>query len=146
MTKIYGISGKSDVIIDIPSANGKAHMRREFTRGCPNAGMNSRPATYTTSNPSEQAFIENSRLFGTVIKIWKEFKDETVAVTYENENGKPVDAKAAPQQKEYPDVTTKDGLIATLKALGAKAAVLSSDENMRRFIKNRKLSFPNYEL
>lgn len=145
MTKIYGIYGKSDVVIDIYSANGKAYIRREFNRGCPNAGMNSRPATYTTGNPSEQAFIEGSRLFGSIIKIWKEFNDEPARILCEDDYGRKVETKPAPKQMDFPDVKDREGLVATLKALGAKAVVLASDENMRKFIKNRKLSFPNLD-
>ena len=69
MTKIYGIYGYRELNIRIPLGNGRNFIQREFTRGNPQQGAYYKPATYISSDRTEQAMIESSPMFGRQIKL-----------------------------------------------------------------------------
>lgn len=146
MTKVYGIKGMTEVVVNVHTASG-AFLRLRFTGGLPNKGNGMYPAIYMETNKIYQKLIEESR----------EFKSGFIFIHKIYDNGEPdepevVEAPApapAPQAeeavKEFPDVTTKEELFAVLKSQGAKATTLASDENVANFIKKKGLSFPNYQ-
>lgn len=139
MTKIYGISGQTTAVINIPFNGGLGSIECEFRRGVIGRGPNNRPATFATSDPAVQAIIENSAYYGHRIKLVRSIDD----------GGHVSDAKATPvipaepEVKEYPDVTTKEEAVAFLKAHGAKATNLKDDEAIKKFMAKIGASFPN---
>lgn len=145
-TKIYGIYGKSQWNIIIPTRDGRSYIECEFTKGVPASGGNYRPATFATRDEVKQRIIEDSPLFGSTIFLWREGDDD-------GQGAQPQTPAPAPKKestkkevvKDYPDVVDREGLIAVLKSLGAKAAVLVDEEAIKKFIENRGLTFPNYQ-
>lgn len=133
MVKVYGIAGR--ICANITIEVGKARLQLEFTKGCLDR-KNYRPATYSTGDAVVQKMIEDSSLFGSLIKIYRAYGNDASAETVETEQKE--------QGKEYPEVTTLEGVIATLKANGAKATVLNSEANMRKFMLAKNITFPNY--
>lgn len=150
-TKVYGIYGKTTVEINLPV--GKASLPLLFERGCLDR-KNYRPASYITSNKAVQDMIEDSPYFGRMIKLVKVYgydkaPEEKVAAPKKTATPKPV-AKSEPEEEEpvlteYPDVTTKEQLIAVVKAQGAKANILADEAKIKKFVANKGLSFPNYQ-
>lgn len=148
-TKVYGIYGKTTVEIKLPV--GKATLPLVFTRGCLDR-KNYRPATFLTNKKAVQDMIENSALFGGAIKLVKVYGAEEPAEPAPKPAAKQA-AKPAPKEEpakeaaptEYPEVTTKEQLIAAVKAHGAKAAVLADETKLKQFIDHKGLSFPNYQ-
>lgn len=129
MVKVYGIAGRT--CANITLAVGKATLQIEFTKGCLDR-KNYRPATYSTGDAVVQKMIEDSSLFGSLIKIYRAYGNDA-----------PVEEKKV-EGKSYPEVTTLEGVIATLKANGAKATVLNSEANMQKFMLAKGITFPNY--
>lgn len=151
MTKVYGIYGKTTVEINLPI--GRATLPLAFTRGCLDR-KNYRPASYITSKKSIQDMIESSPLFGRTIKLVKIYGNDTPkeeaapAPAPKKAVAKPAPAPEPEQEeapKEYPDVTTKEQLVAVVKSLGAKASILADDAKLNKFISTKGLSFPNYQ-
>lgn len=151
MTKVYGIYGKTTVEINLPI--GRATLPIAFTRGCLDR-KNYRPASYITSKKSIQDMIESSPLFGRTIKLVKIYGNDTPkeeaapAPAPKKAVAKPAPAPEPEQEvvpKEYPDVTTKEQLVAVVKSLGAKASILADDAKLNKFISTKGLSFPNYQ-
>lgn len=146
-TKVYGIYGRTTVEINLPV--GKATLPLVFERGCLDR-KNYRPASFITSKKAVQDIIENSSLFGRMIKLVKVYGNDAPeeAAPPKKAPAKPV-KKAEPVQEaaptEYPDVTTKEQLIAAVKAHGAKANILADETKIKKFIDNKGLSFPNYQ-
>lgn len=152
LTKIYAIHGKSTVVIRIPSGRtGKAYISCEFQRGRPVSGPYYRPATYATSSSIEQSIIENSPYF----------KNSTITLfrTFGSVEEKPAQASAkkaaaaapapavekAPEAVVLGDVVDRETLIEALKAHGAKAAVLASDDKMKAYMEKNNLVAPKYQ-
>lgn len=133
MVKVYGIAGRTCANIKI--GVGKATLQIEFTKGCLDR-KNYRPATYSTGDPIVQAMIENSGLFGKLIKIHRTYGE--AQRQEEKVSAKPI------EEKSYPEVTTLEGVIAVLKANGAKATVLNSEDNIKKYLTTHKIVFPNY--
>ena len=126
MLKQYGIYGQTQAIINFPINEGKAWFTAEFGRGRIGAGLQNRPATYTTANPVIQGIIENSKEFGHLIKI--------VRVSEESE-----EKKAA----AHPEITSKEDAIMFLKQNGAKATHLKDDDSIKKYAAKIGVSFPN---
>ena len=172
MTKIYGIYGYREVNIRIPLGNGRNFMQREFTRGNPQQGAYYRPATYVSSDKTEQNMIESSPMFGRQIKLIRTC-GETTEQEVQTERQQPKrqahssrgPIKVVEQPKQEPvaepesdaaqeddaaeihdEITTREELIAFLKSQGAKATVLASNDKMAQFIADRNLSFPNLNM
>ena len=134
MLKVYGIHGQTQAILNFPINDGKAWFTAEFGRGRIGAGMQNRPATFTTGNPVIQGIIENSREFGHLIKI--------VRVT-EDDSEKKAAAPEAPALAAHPEITSKEDAIAYLKANGAKATQLRDDESIKKVAAKLGVFFPN---
>ena len=137
MLKVYGIYGQTQAVLNFPINEGKAWFTAEFGRGRIGAGMQNRPATYTTSNPVIQGIIENSVEFGHLIKI--------VRVTEDSEEKKAA-APAAPALAAHPEIYSKEDAIAFLKANGAKATHLKDDESIAKFATKIGVFFPNLDI
>lgn len=173
MTKIYGIYGYRELNIHIPLANGRNFIQREFTRGNPQQDAYYRPATYISSDRTEQAMIEGSPLFGRQIKLIRTCDDgqdeaqqpqpaqmvkpaskgtsrtsrRPVKVVAQQPEPEPEDeSENDPAAEVHDDITTREELIAFLKARGAKAAVLLDEGKMAQFIADQNLSFPNLNM
>lgn len=149
MTKVYGIHGKTTVEIKLPV--GKATLPLVFTRGCLDR-KNYRPASFMTSKKYIQDMIESSPLFGKTIKLVKAYGKDEPAEKVAPKKAKvaiketpAVEQEEVPEIAEYPDVTTKEQLIAVVKSHGAKATVLADEAKLKKFIASKNLSFPNYQ-
>lgn len=159
-TKIYGIYGYTTTIIRVPAGDGKAYLNCEFTKGCPHNRANYRPATYSTSDPTEQTIIENSPMFGRFIKLVRTYEDKSTPVVQQksgNRRGRqapvipeaPVEEAPAPKQgdadvSDYPEINSREGAIEILKQNGAKATDLVSDEKIAAFMSKKKITFSNF--
>lgn len=148
LTKIYAIHGKSTVVIRIPSGRtGKAYISCEFQRGRPVSGPYYRPATYATSSSIEQSIIENSPYFkNSTITLFRTFgsAEEQPVAAAAKKTAAPV-AEKAPEAVVLGDVVDRETLIEALKAHGAKAAVLASDDKMKAYMEKNNLVAPNYQ-
>lgn len=139
MIKVYGIAGKTCANIKLNV--GKATLPLDFTKGCLDR-KNYRPATFSTEDPTVQAMIEDSPLFGKVITIYRVYGTaEPVAPKAIAEAKK----EAAIEIASFPEVTTFEEAVAKLKSLGAKATNLNSVANMKKYMANKNIEFPNYE-
>lgn len=144
MTKVYGVQGRTSVEIAIPV--GKATLPIEFTKGCLDR-KNYRPATYTTDNKAIQDMIEGSSLFGRMIKLYKVYGADVKAGVKAEAKGSPKKSEggAKPvEAKEYPEVKTLEEAIRILKSLGAKANNLMDEPSIKKYMNNKKVSFPNF--
>ena len=146
-TKVYGIYGKTTVEINLPV--GKATLPLVFERGCLDR-KNYRPASFITNKKYIQDIIESSSFFGGMIKLVKVYGNDAPEEPEAEPAPKKAPAKAAAVEEEvvpteYPDVTTKEQLIAAVKAHGAKANVLADEAKLKKFIATKGLSFPNYQ-
>jgi len=133
MLKQYGIYGQTQAVINFPINDGKAWFTAEFGRGRIGAGMQNRPATYTTANPVIQGIIENSKEFGHLIKI--------VRVSEESEEKKA--AAQSPALTAHPEITSKEDAIVFLKQNGAKATHLKDDDSIQKYAAKIGVFFPN---
>lgn len=141
MVKVYGIAGRTCAEIRI--GMGKASLQIEFTKGCLDR-RNFRPATYSTGNPVIQAMIENSDMFGSLIKIHRIYGEEAAVQTTARGKENPTKVNQN-EEKVYPDVTTFEGVVEVLKSLGAKATNLNSMDNIMKFMTNKNIKFPNFK-
>lgn len=135
MLKQYGIYGQTQAIINFPINDGKAWFTAEFGRGRIGAGLQNRPATYTTGNPVIQGIIENSKEFGHLIKI--------VRVSEDSEEKKVAASVDAPALAAHPEITSKEDAIAYLKQNGAKATHLKDDDSIQKYATKIGVFFPN---
>ena len=139
MIKVYGIAGKTCANIKLNV--GKATLPLDFTKGCLDR-KNYRPATFSTEDPTVQAMIEDSPLFGKVITIYRVYGTaEPAAPKVVSEAKKEEVIEVA----SFPGVTTFEEAVAKLKSLGAKATNLNSVANMKKYMANKNIEFPNYE-
>lgn len=134
MLKQYGIYGQTQAVINFPINDGQAWFCAEFGRGRIGAGLQNRPATFTTSNPVVQGIIENSKEFGHLIKL--------VRVSEEREEKKAA-APAAPALAAHPEILSKEDAVAFLKANGAKATNLKDDDSIKKYAEKIGVWFPN---
>ncbi len=132
MLKQYGIYGQTQAVINFPINDGQAWFCAEFGRGRIGAGLQNRPATFTTSNPVVQGIIENSKEFGHLIKLVR------VSETDEKKAAAPAPALAA-----HPEITSREDAVAFLKQHGAKAVHLKDDESIKRYAEKIGVFFPN---
>lgn len=133
MLKQYGIYGQTQAILNFPINDGKAWFTAEFGRGRIGAGLQNRPATYTTSNPVIQGIIENSAEFGHLIKIVRVSESEE----------KKAAATDAPALTAHPEITSKEDAVAFLKQNGAKAIHLKDDDSIKKYAAKIGVFFPN---
>lgn len=140
MLKVYGIHGKTFATLRIPT--GKASLVVEFKRGRLGLGPNNKAATYSTSDPTEQAIIENSEYYGGLVRLVRSY-----------DGGRPADASPAkaaaatePRKVSLPNVTTKEAAVEYLKQRGAKAVNLKDDESIAKFAAKIGVTFPNLTL
>ena len=152
ITKVYAIHGKSTVSLRIPTGkNGKAYILCEFQRGRPLLGANYRPATYATSSAIEQDIIEGSQYFkNKTISIYRQFgqSDGPVVTSNEKLQGPAQGGDDAGKVKEpvmLGEVTDRESLIEALKAHGAKAAVLASEDKMKAYMEKNNIVTPNFQ-
>lgn len=134
MLKQYGIYGQTQAVLNFPINEGKAWFTAEFGRGRIGAGLQNRPATYTTANPVIQGIIENSKEFGHLIKI--------VRVSEESEEKKAA-VSETPALTAHPEITSKEDAIMFLKQNGAKATHLKDDDSIKKYAAKIGVSFPN---
>lgn len=134
MLKQYGIYGQTQAVINFPINDGQAWFCAEFGRGRIGAGLQNRPATFTTSNPVVQGIIENSKEFGHLIKL--------VRVSEESEEKKAA-APAAPALAAHPEILSKEDAVAFLKQNGAKAIHLKDDDSIKKYAEKIGIWFPN---
>ena len=135
MLKIYGIHGRTQAIIKFPLNNGKAYLECEFKHGRIGAGMGNRPATYPSSDITEQNIIEDSPFF----------KHNMVFIHRISGDEKPAETKSAAAPEYVPSVTSREEVIAYLKANGAKATNLKDDESIKKYMAKINVAFPNFE-
>ena len=149
MTKVYGVSGYTTLVVKIPFNGGGGLLECEFDRGIIGRGPSDRPATYATADPAKQGIIEGSEYYGKLIYLVRKIGQETpartdapVASTAAQGGGSP----AATEAREYPDVTTREEAVAFLKANGAKATNLKDDDAIKAYCAKAGISFPNLAL
>ncbi len=140
MVKVYGIAGRT--CADITIRAGKATLQIEFTKGCLDR-KNYRPATYSTGDPVIQMMIENSPLFGNLIRIHRIYGGESPKASEETAYASA--ERDTPVLQSFPDVTDFEGVVETLKSLGAKATNLKTVDGIRKFMVAKNIEFPNYE-
>lgn len=137
MFKIYGIHGKTQAIIKFPLNNGKAWLSCEFRHGRIGAGMANRPATYATTDETEQNIIENSNFFKTGhVFLYRSSGEESA----------PAAAPTAPavEPKFVSEVFSREEAIQYLKTNGAKATNLKDDEAIKKYMAKINVEFPNF--
>ena len=139
MLKVYGIDGRTTAIVQVPISNGLAWLTCEFKRGRIGTQAYNRPATYSTTDITEQNIIEDSPLFGRQIKLIRVYDDGGQA-TDPNAVSEPAGAT------EYPDVQTKEEAVAFLKAHGAKATDINTNAKLKAFAAKIGVSFPNLDI
>lgn len=158
-TKVYGISGKTTVEINIPV--GRALLSLTFENGSLDR-KTYKPATYSTNKKAIQDMIEGSPLFGKTIKLYKVYgNDETEAKVAAPapkpavpKKVKPAPARPEPvneANKEWEDaddpsnsVTTREEAMAYLKKNGAKATDLIDDDAMKAYMAKSGITFKNF--
>lgn len=147
MIKVYGIHGRTTAIIRIYNATGKAYIEPEFKRGRLGLGASNQAATFSTSDPTEQAIIEDSPLFGGLIKLMRVYKGddkEEAPVSAPLETAKP--EAAEPDNTIVEEVETKEQAVAYLKSRGVKATQLKDDEAIKKSAAKIGVTFPNLNI
>lgn len=139
MLKIYGIDNRTAAIITIPINEGKAKFVCEFRHGMIGRGRNNRPATYATVDVTEQNIIERSAYYGRLIRLVRVVGGDTGGIKARTKA-----KKAETANEVHPEITSKEEMIAFLKAYGAKATDLASDSSIKKYIEKAGLDFPNY--
>ena len=168
-TKVYGISGKTTVEINIPV--GRALLPLVFENGSLDR-KTYKPATYSTNKKAIQDMIEGSPLFGKTIKLYKVYGSEEpaakvvakVAAPAAPRRPKPAPGKPkpapAPAEPENEDknedkkeeaaadpsdaVTTREEALVYLKKNGAKATDLIDDDAMKAYMAKSGITFKNF--
>ena len=141
MLKVYGVYGKTTAIVRIPTSSGRSWLQIEFKRGRLGLGRSNQAATYSTSDPTEQAIIEDSSMFGGMIKLISVYRNGGESVPAPLETAKPEAAEV--DKTIVTEVTTKEQAVAYLKSKGAKATQLRDDEAIKKFADKIGVSFPN---
>ena len=137
MLKIYGIQEKTQAIIKFPLNNGKAWLSCEFRHGRIGAGLGNRPATYATTDETEQNIIENSAFYNSgQVFLYRSSGEETKA--------KATATAPAVEPQFIPEVYSREEAIQYLKANGAKATNLKDDEAIKKFMAKINVVFPNF--
>lgn len=145
MIKVYGIHGRTTAIIRIYNASGRAYIEPEFKRGRLGLGASNQAATFSTDDPTEQAIIEDSPLFGGLIKLMRVYRgDDDKQVAAPLETAKPEAAEADKTIVE--EVETKEQAVAYLKSKGVKATQLKDDEAIMKSAAKIGVSFPNLNI
>lgn len=144
MIKVYGVHGRTTALVRVPAGAGRAWIEVEFKRGRLGVGKANTAATYSTADPTEQAIIEDSPLFGSLIKLLRVYGEEGKPVAAPLATEKPDGAEVV--KNEVPEVTTKEEAIAYLKAKGAKAVQLRSNEGIRSCADQLGIIFPNLNI
>lgn len=142
-TKVYAISGKSTVQLQIPV--GKAVMPITFDKGY-TSKRNFRPATFSTNKKYVQDIIENSPYFGSLIKLFKEYGNDNPDVKPDKRRSSRQTAKVENEKTEAPEITTQEKAAAYLKAHGAKATDLVDVDAMKKYAEKIGVSFPNLNI
>ena len=151
-TKVYGISGRTTVEINIPV--GKALLPLVFENGSLDR-KTYKPATYSTNSKAIQDMIEGSPLFGKTIKLFKVYGNiddepkphkvvEPVDAPAARSAAAKAKAKTAETAEKVEGVSTHEEAVAYLKKRGAKATDLIDDESMRAFMAKKNITFDNY--
>ena len=164
-TKVYGISGKTTVEINIPV--GRALLPLTFENGSLDR-KTYKPATYSTNKKAIQDMIEGSSLFGKTIKLYKVYGSEEpaakvvakVAAPAASRRPKPAPGKPKPapapaepenedkKEEEVADpsdaVTTREEAMVYLKKNGAKATDLVDDDAMKAYMAKSGITFKNF--
>lgn len=145
-TKVYGIYGRTSVEINLQV--GKATLRLEFTGGCLDR-KNFRAASHIESRPAIQAMIEDSPLYGNIIKLIKVYGEGAKSAEQESKPVKKAVVKtseaSASEATDYPEVTTKEEAYAVLKSLGAKAVELKDLASFKATMNRLNVTFSNYK-
>lgn len=144
MIKVYGIHGRTTALVRIPAGSGKSWLEIEFKRGRLGLGRNNQAATYSTSDPTEQAIIEDSGYFGGLIKLMRTYNGDGVGVAPALTTEKPAAAEVV--LTYVPEVTSLEEAISYLKSKGAKATQLRSETAVKSFADRIGVSFPNLNL
>jgi len=144
MIKVYGIHGRTTAIVQVPAGSGRAWLNIEFKRGRLGLGKSNQAATYSTDDPTIQAIIEDSAMFGGLIKLMRVYNNGGSEVPAPLATEKP--AAAEIEKNIVPDVTTKEQAVAYLKSKGAKATQLKDDESIMKTAAKIGVSFPNLNL
>lgn len=134
MLKVYGIYGQTQAIINFRLNDGAASFTAEFKRGRICVGPQSRPATYTTSNPMVQDIIESSKEFGHLIQLVDVVADQ---------DAKEPETKKTSGLEAKTGITSKEEAISFLKANGAKATQLKDDDAIKKCAAKMGYFFPN---
>ena len=138
MLKTYGIDGQTTAIVKIPFNGNTAWLEVEFKRGRIGTKTQNRPATFSTTDPVEQAIIENSPMFGRMIRLIRCIGSDETPTAKSSAAPAP-----APALENHPEITSKDEAVAFLKAHGAKATNLKDDESIMKFAAKIGVRFPN---
>lgn len=132
MLKTYGIDGQTTAVVKIPFNGNTAWLEVEFRRGRIGTKTQNRPATFSTADQAEQAIIENSAYYKTLIRLVRVIGDKPVP-----------DEAESPAWEEHPEVTDWDEAAALLKTRGAKATNLKDEESMMKYAARICVRFPN---
>lgn len=144
MIKVYGIHGKTTALLRIPARSGKAWIEVEFKRGKLGLGASNQAATFSTADPTQQAIIEDSPLFGGKIKLLRVYRGGSEQIAAPLATDKPNGAEIT--KVNVPEVETREQAIAYLKSKGAKATQLRDDEAIKKFAEKIGVIFPNLNL
>lgn len=148
-TKVYGIPGKTTVELKLQV--DKATLPLSFEHGCLDR-KNYKPATFSTRDKVVQDMIENSPMFGRIIKLIKVYGNDSPAAAPAKQKSaarvvvddEPEEQGVVDPTKVFADVTTYDELIAVLKSKGAKATQIKDAEAAKKFIIRNGFAFPNF--
>ena len=144
MIKVYGIHGKTTALLRISTRSGKSWIEVEFKRGKLGLGASNQAATFSTADPTQQAIIEDSPMFGGKIKLLRVYRGDSEQIAAPLATEKPNGAEVT--KVNVPDVTTREQAITYLKSRGAKATQLRSDEAIVAFAEKIGVSFPNLNI
>lgn len=174
-TKIYGVDGQREAIINVPLGNGRNSMKVEFKRGNNQRGAYYKPATHMASSEAEQAMIESSPMFKTgfirlvktieteddVKKAAEQKKKSDTGARNTRQQSQQTKTETAPEQENekdnddttdandttvsIPEVTTIEEARVALKAHGANAGVLMNETAMKNYMAKHGIVFPNLE-
>jgi len=174
-TKIYGVDGQREAIINVPLGNGRNSMKVEFKRGNNQRGAYYRPATHMAASEAEQAMIESSPMFkmglirlvktieteDDVKKAAEQKKKSDTGARNTRQQSQQTKTETAPGQENekdnddttdandttvsIPEVTTIEEARVALKAHGANAGVLMNETAMKNYMAKNGIVFPNFE-
>jgi len=156
ITKIYGIYGQTTAILRIPAGSGKAYLQCEFTRGRVNNKINNRPATYCSSDRTEQNIIEDSVFFKSgrikLVRVYNDGAQSDAAPAAAPATTPAAGRPFVPEDvtgntaTDYPGITSREEAIGKLKELGAKAVDLRSTAGIKAVMDRLGVTFSNLAL